>query len=165
MKITFTLLLLACTLVNTNLCIAQNTVTPNDLNLLLGEWTGTLTYTDYRSNKPYSMPANLLVKQKSNPYMLMLNINYPNEPKANSNDKIKISKDGTHINKTKVTTRKNLPGGLIEIRTEYSGKDNNQNASIKNIYLIGQNKFVIRKEVKFENTDEWFMRNQYSYTR
>ena len=36
---------------------AQNTLTANDLSPLLGEWTGSLTYVDYSSNKPYTMPA------------------------------------------------------------------------------------------------------------
>ena len=46
---------------------AQDTVVADDLAPLLGEWKGSLTYVDYSSNKPYTMPANLTVKQgKSN---------------------------------------------------------------------------------------------------
>ena len=34
----------------------------NDLKQLTGFWKGTLTYLDYSSGKPYTMPANLEVQ-------------------------------------------------------------------------------------------------------
>ncbi len=78
---------------------SQNIVTTDDLKILVGEWVGTLTYIDYSTNNPFTMPVNLNVKQGKNNYQLILNINYPKEPNANSKDKIKISKDGIQLNK------------------------------------------------------------------
>lgn len=144
---------------------SQNTVTKDDLKVLFGEWTGTLTYIDYSSNKPYTMPANLIVEQGKNENQILLINNYPNEPKANSKDKIKISKNGELLDNKKVNSKEKLSDGQIQIITEYSGKDNNKNAFIRNIYIIGEKQFVIRKEVKFENSDEWLMRNEYNYNR
>ena len=144
---------------------SQNNVTTDDLKTLLGEWAGTLTYTDYGTNKPFTMPANLIVNQGKNNYQLILNINYPKEPNANSKDKIKISKNGTQLNKLDIKSKVVLPNGQIQITTQYSGKDNGKKALIKNIYIIGTSVFIIRKEVKFENSEDWFMRNEYKYSR
>lgn len=144
---------------------SQNIVTTDDLKTLLGEWAGTLTYTDYSTNKPFTMPANLIVSQGKSNNQLILNINYPNEPNANSKDKIRISKDGTQLNKLDVKSKQVLPNGQVQITTQYSGKDNGKQALIKNINSIGASEFSIRKEVKFENSDDWVMRNEYKYVR
>ena len=144
---------------------SQNNVTTDDLKTLLGEWAGTLTYTDYGTQKPFTMPANLIVSQGKNNYLLILNINYPKEPNAKSRDKIKISKDGTQLNKIDIKSKEVLPNGQIQITTQYSGKDNGKKALIKNIYIIGTSDFIIRKKVKFENSEDWFIRNEYTYSR
>ena len=111
------------------------------------------------------MPANLTVKQGRNEYeLLLLNI-YPNEPKANSSEKIKISEDGKQLNKKLIKSKQRLPKGQIQIITEYKGKDNKKKALIRNIYILAGKQFVIRKEVQFENSDKWIMRNEYYYSR
>lgn len=140
-------------------------VTPEDLKIILGKWTGSLTYVDYRTNKPFTMPSNVDVKQGKNEKQLLLLITYPKEPNANSKDKIKISENGQQLNKKEVNSRQILSNGQIQITTEYLGKDNNKPALIRNIYILGDKQFVIRKEVNFENTNNWMMRNEYSFER
>ena len=144
---------------------SQNIVTTDDLKTLLGEWAGTLTYIDYGTNKPFTMPANLIVSQGKNNNQIVLNNNYPNEPNANSRDKIKISIDGTQLNKLDIKSKQVFPNGQVQITTQYSGKDNGKQALIKNIYIFGTSEFIIRKVVKFENSDDWLMRNEYKYVR
>lgn len=165
MKITLTKILIVFALLFSFENYAQNTISPDDLNILLGEWTGTLTYIDYSSNKPFTMPANLIVKEGKNENQLLLFINYPNEPNANSKDKIRISKNGSQLNKNDVKSKQRLSNGQVQITTEYLGKDNNMKALIKNVYILGKNLFVIRKEVKFENSKDWLIRNEYKYIR
>jgi hypothetical protein len=162
-KISKILIILTFLLPNYN--YSQNSVSTDDLKTLLGEWVGSLTYTDYGTNKPFTMPANLIVTQGKNSYQLILNITYPKEPNANSKDKIKISKDGTQLNKLDIKSRQVFPNGQIKIITQYSGKDNGKKALIKNVYIIGTSNFIIRKEVKFENSDDWLLRNEYNYSR
>ena len=144
---------------------SQNIVTSDDLKTIMGAWAGTLTYTDYGTNKPFTMPANLMVSQGKNNKQLILNIKYPKEPNANSKDKIRIAKDGTQLNKVDIKSKEVLPNGQVKIITQYSGKDNGKHALIKNIYTLGTAVFIIRKEVKFENSNDWFMRNEYNYQR
>ncbi|MCB9298420.1 MAG: hypothetical protein H6559_35710 [Lewinellaceae bacterium] len=143
----------------------EKSITPEDLKNLIGEWTGTLTYMDYTSNKPYTMPANLMVKQGKNEKQLVLFNTYPNEPKANSKGKITVSRDGKLLNKKELRSKKRLPNGQLQITTEYEGKDNKKKASIRNVYILGERQFVIRKEVRFDHTSEWIKRSEFSYTR
>ena len=149
----------------TYISYAQNTISPDDLIMISGEWQGSLTYIDYGTNKPYTMPANVTVEQGKNEYQVQLLYKYPNEPNANSKGRIKISKDGLLVNKTKVTTREVLEKQVVKITSEYEGKDNNKRALIKNVYNFGPKQFIIRKEVKFDDAADWLMRNEYTFKR
>jgi len=153
------------TLLITQVNYAQNTISPDDLTRISGEWQGTLTYIDYSTNKPFTMPANVTVEQGKNAYQVQLLYKYPNEPNANSKGRIKISKDGSLVNKNKVTSREVLPEQVVKITSEYEGKDNNKSAFIKNVYIFGPNRFIIRKEVKFDDVADWLMRNEYNFVR
>ena len=144
---------------------SQNQATPEDLKKIIGSWEGKITYLDYQTNKPFSMPANLIVEKGKNENSLVLNNVYPNEPKANNSEKIKVTKNGTFLNKHLVTKRKELDNGQIKIQTEHKGKDDNKTAQIRYTYLVGQNLFVIRKEVQFNQEGNWIKRSEYSYKR
>lgn len=144
---------------------SESKIVPEDLKIILGDWTGTLTYLDYSSGKPYTMPANLSVKQGKNDFELLLLITYPNEPKANRSEKIKISKDGKQLNKKHIKAKEELPNGQAQMITEYEGKDNKKKALIRNTYILSGKQFTIRKEVQFENSDKWIIRNEYNYNK
>lgn len=165
MKITLTKVFTICAFIFSVHSYGQNTMTPTDFNVLMGEWTGTLTYMDYSSSKPFTMPANLTVEQGKNENQLVLFNSYPNEPHANSKDKIQISKDGSQVNNIDIKSVEAMPDGQIQIMTTYIGKDNKKRAQIRNVYNIGNSRFVIRKEVKFENSENWLVRNEYKYVR
>ncbi|QBA63999.1 hypothetical protein [Muriicola soli] len=111
------------------------------------------------------MPANASVVPGKNKYQVQLLINYPKEPNANSKEKIKISKDGLQLNKTTVKSREALANNEVKIITEYYGKDNNKKALIRNVYILGPTRFITRKEVKFDETGDWLMRNEYNFVR
>ncbi|NNC83718.1 MAG: hypothetical protein HKN79_09075 [Flavobacteriales bacterium] len=161
MKLTLSVLLFICA---TN-AISQDRITADDLQSILGEWQGTITYLDYQSNEPFSMPAELSVEPGKDEYTLVLNNIYPNEPKANNSEKLKVSNDGTVINKEKLISRKELEDGSIRIQAERSGKDDGRKARIRHTYIIGSDSFLIRKDVRFDGGEEWIMRSEYRYTR
>ena len=144
---------------------SQNTISPDDLDIISGKWKGTLTYLDYSTNKPFTMPANVSVERGKNAYQVQLFISYPKEPNANSKDRIIISKDGVLLNKTRVISREILPNQEIKITTEYSGKDNRKKGLIRNVYIFGMQRFIIRKEVKFKDSADWLIRNEYNFAR
>lgn len=144
---------------------SQTKITSEDLQIIIGTWEGSLTYLDYQTNKPFTMPANLVVRQGKNENILLLNNIYPNEPKANSFDKIKILKKGMMLNKSTVTSRKELENGHIQIQTEHYAKDYNKKALLRYTYTIGNRFFSIKKEVQFNTAEDWIKRSEFKYHR
>ena len=138
-----------------------------DFDLLIGSWQGNLTYLDYSSGKPYTMPANVDIRNSGKTNKFIFSNIYPKEPNANSVDTLTISKDGNKINDDSVKSIRKLGNGNVEIITELQGKDGNDNkpALIRHTYIFGNTVFVIRKDVQFTGQTEWIKRNEYSYTK
>jgi len=145
--------------------LSQNTLQTGDLAPFVGEWTGSLTYLDYSTNEPYTMPANLLVEQGKNANELQLNVSYPKEPGANSKGTMRLSKDGKELNKERIVSVERLSNGELTFSVVKNGKDDNKKATIKTTYRVGPSTLVYRKEVQFKGTDTWILRNEYSYKR
>jgi hypothetical protein len=163
------LLILGVTALLTTCVYAQQeaTCSHKDFKKLEGAWQGSLTYLDYSSGKPYTMPANLEIHRigKTNQYSWR-NI-YSNEPKANSIDTVMISSDGRQIDNELVKSKQELEDGTLQIVTEVQDKDGNDNkeALIRHTYSIGKMTFRVRKDVQFAGEANWIMRHEYSYAR
>ncbi|MEN9685912.1 MAG: hypothetical protein RLZZ28_1698 [Bacteroidota bacterium] len=137
-----------------------------DFKSAAGYWKGSLTYLDYGSGKPFSMPANVMLSLEKTKLVVLSN-EYPNEPKANNRDSLIISDDGTMLDGAKVVSREILEDGAVKIITQKTGNDGNDHraALLKYIYILGKNSFQQRKEVKFVGTDQWIMRHEFLYSR
>lgn len=138
-----------------------------DFQNLSGSWTGSLTYLDYSSGKPYTMPADVEIKRIGTTNQFALSNLYPNEPNANSTNTVTISTDGKYINKELVKSRRTLPSGGVEIITEEAGTDGNERkpATVRHIYLLGKTIFKKRKDVQFVGETNWLNRHEYAYTK
>ena len=166
MKITICLLLVASSVfgfVNLN----GPKIKPGDFKRLNGEqWKGKLTYQDYRSNKKVSILSNLTVTElKEDKLSWIFEYEYPDEPKANKKSIVKISKDGKTFDDETVAERTNLPNETLKIVTINNGIDNDKPAVFRHTYLINKKSFSIKKEVKYEGTQEFFERNEYNWSR
>ncbi len=141
--------------------------TKEDATLLSGSWKGSLTYLDYNSGKPYTMPANTNINFIKGMNSLLVEMIYPDEPKANSKDTLLINEDRTIFAEAKIVSRKLLSDGSIQIITELNGKDGNDNkkALLRKTYTFNTNSFTNRKDVQFEGSSEWIKRHEYSYSR
>jgi len=141
--------------------------TKEDANLLSGSWKGSLTYLDYNSGKPYTMPANTNINLIKGTNSLLVEMVYPDEPKANSKDTLLINEESTSFDGAKIISRKSLADESIQIITEVNGKDGNDNkkALLRKTYTFKKNSFTNRKDVMFEGTTEWIKRHEYIYTR
>jgi len=141
-------------------------MTTSEIQMFTGEWTGTLSYLDYSSGEIYTMPCESIIERKTNK-KLSISYSYPNEPNANSKGRIKVSKGGTHINKTRISSKSMTTDGQLTIAAQYHGRDGNdaKPAMIRNIYKVSDQQLTIRKEVKFEGTNDWIVRNDYNFTR
>jgi hypothetical protein len=137
-----------------------------DLAILAGHWNGTLTYIDYTSNKPYSMPAQTIINYYRKRNILSYQIIYPDEPKANSTDTITLSGNGRILNGDTVVSIKRIKKS-IEIITEKYGTDgnDNKNALIRHSYFINRDTYHVTKQVKFINEKNWILRNEYVFKR
>jgi len=146
---------------------AQSTISAIDLKPLIGNWNGSLTYLDYSTGQPYTMPANIEVKQGKIATQLIIFNRYPNEPKANSTDTLNILDQGKKLNNELVKSSINLKDGCHQIITEYEGTDGNENksATIRHTYTICSVAYSNRKDVKFIGEDKWIKRHEYSFTK
>lgn len=135
--------------------------------MLVGSWKDSLTYIDYNSGKPYTMPENTIISVIKSSDNLLLEMIYPDEPKANNKDTLFIAADRTMNDKAVIAEKKQLPNGSLQIVAERLGKDGNENKNgiIRKTFTIGKNTFTNRKDVKFEGTTEWIKRHEYSFTR
>lgn len=165
MKYIFLNALLVAFIFQSNNSTAQDRIRTDDIKVILGDWKGTLTYLDYSSNEPFSMPANLNIKGGKKENQLVMYVSFPNEPHANNKEKIKVSRDGSKLNGHKVSSREELKNGDVQITTEHSGKDNRKKALIRNVYVFGENNFSMKKEVKFINSEDWIVRNEYKFQK
>lgn len=160
---------LSTTILITTMCSAQISfkTIQKDFYKLSGTWEGSLTYLDYSSGKPYTMPANLEIKKISKSRKFTFSNIYPNEASANSIDTISISADGKYIDKELIKSRRILPNGDVEIITEESGKDGNDNKSaiFRHTYTLGTTIYKNRKDVQFSGESAWINRHEYSYKR
>ena len=143
-------------------------VTVKDFKPAFGKWKGSLTYLDYSSGKPYTMPANVTIsKDVNNVHRLIFAFVYPDEPKANGNDTLVISNDGLQVDGAMIVSKKKNGDGTLEIITERNGVDGNDNrkAVLRHIYITGKKKFSNRKEVRFDGEEKFLMRNEYKMSR
>jgi hypothetical protein len=160
---------LSTTFLITTICSAQMSfkTIQRDFYKLSGTWEGSLAYLDYSSGKPYTMPANLEIKKIGKTRKFTFSNIYPNETSANSIDTISISADGKYIDNELVKSRRILPNGDIEIITEESGKDGNDDkpAIFRHTYTLGATTYKNRKDVQFSGESAWINRHEYSYKR
>ncbi len=143
-------------------------VKAGDFTVIFGQMNGSLTYLDYSTGKPYTMPAKISTKiNPKNPNEIIQNVSYPDEPKANGIDTFKISENGKKLNDLTVMSRKVLTDGQLQIVAERKGQDGNdhKNAILRYTYTMGKEGFEIKKEVLFDGENKWVLRNTYAYKR
>ena len=146
---------------------SDSTITSKDFKNLIGCWSGSLTYLDYSTNKPFSMPANINVKDFKKTNLIVCSLIYPKEPSANALDTIFISKDGRRLNNEPLKNKRKLDKDNLEIVTEINGIDGNDNkaAVIRHTYILGSSIYSIKKEVQFVGQTQWILRNEYKFIR
>lgn len=146
---------------------AQTTITGEDLKPVIGSWSGTLTYLDYSSNKPYTMPAELSVARISKTNNYIFNISFPDEPHANSADTVSISEDGSMLDGETIISKCLNNDKTLEVVTEIMSVDGNDDkpAIIRHTYSISAEVFVIKKTVQFSGEKDWIKRNEFNFKK
>jgi hypothetical protein len=146
---------------------SDSTITPKDFKNLIGCWQGSLTYLDYTTGKPFSMPANIMVKDFKDANNIIYSMTYPEEPKANSVDTLFISKDGRLLNNEPIKSNRLINKDSTEVVTEITGVDGNDHraAIIRHTYMLGKDTYSVKKEVQFGGESRWIVRHEYRFSR
>ncbi len=142
-------------------------ISPADFKPVFGAWKGALTYLDYGTGKPFSMPADVAIAQIGKSNQLLFIHSYPEEAEANETDTVSISADGMLLDGEKVISKRKLKGGNREIVTEIMGVDGNDSraARMRHTYTLGRNIYAVRKDVMFVGESNWIMRHEYRYEK
>lgn len=150
---------------------AQVKVKNKELKNLAGNWTGELEYLDYQNDKSKTrLKLRSLNTVKDGKVSQEIVYVEPNGKEVKSSGSFALSPDGLQIveEKVKWTITKNLFNKQGKTRTivyETKWKDNNRNADLRETMIIGDDEFSVTKEVRYENTVDFFVRNTHSYNR
>ncbi len=143
------------------------TVSAKAFQNLIGCWQGTLNYSGTIIRKPFTTPAELIVKQIGTSNQFVFLHIYAKDSNQKVADTLIISNDGKKINNATITSKQCTPEGNVEIITEFSGfdHDNNKAAVIKQTYTIGKQLYIYKKEVQLEGQTDWLDRQDFEYKR
>jgi len=171
-----TVVTVICLLLGANTCVAADTptspdtghvmaVTMDDLRRLEGDnWEGSLTYLNYGSDKRSTIPVKAAIKVLGK-NALQYAIQYPGEEQYNAKERLKLSSGGTRMDGYTITNREQTADGTLILTTEGTGEDDNRPAEIQVIYTVAADRFSIRKNVRFKNSESYLNRNEYSFRR
>ena len=141
-------------------------ITTDDLNILTGKkWTGKLTYLDYSSKELVSIPAEVTVLNTEDSDAYIFINEYPDEPKANNTDTVRIEENGKKFGNETVTERISETEGILKIITSEDGMDNDKPANIRHTYIISRNGYTVIKDVRYADESNFINRNTYLFER
>jgi hypothetical protein len=159
-------ILLIVLLLTANLSNAQSSL-PDSKTLAssVGKWNGSLTYLDYSTGKPFSMAANLIIRQTKDQLGYIRRFEYPKEPHANSSDTLYLANQQFGDGQI-VSFSQRAPGDFTLV-TERQGRDGNDQkpARIRLTYHITPNQYQLVKDVLFDGSSTWVKRHEYLFSR
>lgn len=142
------------------------TTPKNDLKQYTGSWSGTLTYLDYSSQRTITIKATVEVKQEaSDSNNIMLAYDYPNEPGHEEKEIIEIRGNQFFIEGQQVIMEKDSGGNSLQFVVEKEGMDNNRRATVRRTFYFSRNAFSIKKEVRHDGAQIFFVRHEYKMLR
>ena len=141
---------------------AQN-LSDDDLAVLVDKnWNGELMYVDYANGQETILPVNLNVDHEKEG-VFVFNYSYPNEPQADTAEKLKIKGNGTRINGEEFILR-GEENGCPYVLTKKKGYDNNREAHMTMQYTLCPEKLIMEKKVRYAGSKKpGFVRNRYSF--
>lgn len=154
----------------TTLAVALSTtaqsLSPAQLQPLLGTWRGELMYMDYTSGAETHIPADLVVEPLGERTWLV-GFGYADEPHANQRDTMRLSTDGIWLDTHQViSVQQPATDSLILVLQEH-GTDNDVPVLIRKIWWIGRSTCTLRKEVQPLATSSapFALRHEYRFKR
>ena len=142
---------------------AQDLLKTSDFEILnQSSWEGQLTYKDYQSGKLTSIDATMQISISGN--KIISDVQYTYEPHKNNKSSVKIKKNGTYYGNEKIISN-TMSDGVRTFVTTYTGRDNNQKATMYITHQFSKNAYKVTKEVQYQDGSERFVRNTYDFTK
>ncbi|OEK04110.1 hypothetical protein [Roseivirga misakiensis] len=146
-------------------------LTPNLTNQHLkvynGEWEGSLTYLNYGDDETLvTLPMRVEAEHSEKGVEFKYFFTEPGGRIEKRTDRFRIKKDKIYYNgywELESTDIKSLDEWTLELVSE--GKDNNRKASFRKIVKVSADEITIKKMVRYDGTDDYFMRNSYVFNR
>ncbi|MCB2379120.1 DoxX family membrane protein [Hymenobacter sp. BT635] len=144
------------------------TVTMQELLPVARQWNGTLTYLDYSTKQPVSLPTSLGARQSA-PRELTLQFVYtePSGQQVTGADQLRLSADGATVEwddvLLQVISKTPLPDHTAELVLEGRGQDDGKSCLIRKTLVLSATQFSVSKQVKYATSEEFVTRNTYSF--
>ncbi|MFY0594346.1 hypothetical protein [Roseivirga sp.] len=142
-------------------------LTNEHLKVYNGEWEGSLTYLNYGDDETLvTLPLKVEAEHSAKGVEFKYYFTEPGGRIEKRTDRFRIKKDKIYYNgywDLESSDIKSLDEWSLELKSE--GKDNNRKASFRKEVKVSANKITIKKFVKYEGTDEFFVRNSYVFNR
>lgn len=141
------------------------TVSVEDFRVLDGEpWRGELDYLNFESDERTVIPVGMKILSIDG-RRIGYGVQFPGEEQYNMRDEFRFSSDSSSIGDGTVISKERTASGILQVVTLEDGEDAGQSATIRMTYLISPTTFSLRKDVKYESTDVFFNRNEFSFER
>lgn len=142
----------------------------SDLDALTGApWVGTLTYRDYATSKPITIPSSLIVRRitttPADPPAWEFGYGYSKEPHADSTSTLTLRDNGRTLGDESVIARGQSVTGVLSYITECHGEDDNRPATFRFEHSLSPTYYARRKLVRFDGERDFFERHWYRWSR
>ncbi|TGE15400.1 DoxX family protein [Hymenobacter elongatus] len=144
------------------------TVTMRELADVAQQWQGSLTYRNYSDQKLVTLPT-VLNGMQSSPQELVLDFIYqePEGGQVKGYDKVQFSADGTRVVwdgvAMQVRSKTQLPDQTLQFVLEGQGRDDDKSCLLRRTVLCNPHLFSVVKEVKYDGSSAFIIRNTYRF--
>lgn len=148
------------------LSATAQSLSPAQLQPLLGTWRGERMYMDYTSGAETHIPADLVVEPLGERTWLV-GFGYADEPHANQRDTMRLSTEGTLLDGLQVIAVKQPATDSLILVLHERGTDNGAPALIRKTWTIGRHTCTLRKDVHPITTPSapFALRHEYRFKR
>ncbi|MCE7993413.1 MAG: hypothetical protein HEP71_15610 [Roseivirga sp.] len=142
-------------------------LTNDHLKVFKGDWEGNLTYLNYGDDKTLvTLPVKLVATYSEKGLSFEYFYTEPGGAIEKRKGKFELRGEKVYYNgrwdlvSTEIDDMENW---TMELKS--TGKDNNRKADFQKTIVVSTSKITVTKKVKYEGTDEFFMRNQHIFKR
>lgn len=143
-----------------------------DFEFLLGKWEGELQYLDYRDDETFiSLPATMQCEPNETGSALVLAYSYgePDGRRVDGREVLRLGRDGGEIffdGRWRVEAASlDSAAERYEVLLVGTGLDNERSAAFRKTILREGTELSITKEVRYEDEDDFFLRNRHVFAR